>query len=592
MADAHQEPDAHMDTFAWFQFPPSIAVDPVYAAKSGADTEWTTVFAHELGHHVLSPSTRIISLKLTQQMARAISATASSPLPGIRSFAATFSNLWSDMLINERVAEMQRREEPTVEPGMIRLWRRLRRRDVDRIMWIVLRAYEELWGLRPNSLCDATPPPAPPRRRAKEAITRVRAARRGAADALEQATADVAAAERDYEALLRPDPFLDASILARTVRTFGADPIRGALRFGMLMAPYLFEGGPASSDVTGVACAGDQTTGTPSSRELAEVMRDPRLREAPLHPVLADAVAAGTVTAPEAPTEASARPGNQGYGLAETLALYEGVERAAVLEAWYVSAARPWIRPYRQIADAPPPSGDDLVGALELWEIGDALEEIDWTASLAGGQLIPGVTSRRRALLPDPVPPAEEPVTLDLYIDSSGSMPSPDTESPALLAGVILVLSVLSGGGRVRVTSFASPGQVAGTPRFSRNTSEAVAAVLTYFGGGTTFPLDLLGERYRASTARRGERRHLVVLSDDGSASLFGYGQERYAHVADEVRALLDTATLVLLDPRHTMESTALRHGYRVNYLDSLADAPAACAALARRLIDPRSTRG
>ena len=39
--------------------------------------------------------------------------------------AGRLSNLWSDMIINERVARMQRRARPDVEPDMIALWRTL-----------------------------------------------------------------------------------------------------------------------------------------------------------------------------------------------------------------------------------------------------------------------------------------------------------------------------------------------------------------------------------------------------------------------------------------------------------------------------------
>jgi hypothetical protein len=151
---------------------------------------------------------------------------------------------------------------------------------------------------------------------------------------------------------------------------------------------------------------------------------------------------------------------------------------------------------------------------------------------------------------------------------------------------------VLRGGGRVRVTSFAGPGQVAGGERFTRDRAEALRDLTFYFGGGTTFPLDVYGGRYRDTHGDRGAhgtvaRRHVVVLSDDGLHSMFGEGQQQYATTAREVRRVLDSGTLIVEDPRHQMQKPAAAAGYDVEYIDSMDDAPAACARLARRLAAP-----
>lgn len=580
LATLEVRPEAGMGSFAWFAFPPRVAIDPVLANRLGADREWESVFAHEIGHHVLSPSTRIVSLKLRHQMARAVSATLPPPLPRLADQAAWLSNLWSDLLINVRVAELQRLRDPSAEPGMVRLWRILRGGERSRLFWVVLRAYEELWGLPTGGLCPSAPP-APP------AVTRA------SAEELEAMTPErravVEAEEEAKLALTRTDPELDASLLAATVRTFGDDPIRGALRFGMLLAPYLFSDA-GTAPATG--CGGHPDEAAPSARELGEVLRDPRLRETPQHPVLEQGGSAPGADADTGEPDDGSADRGQGYGLAETLELYGPAAADAVLEAWYLREARRYVHPYFEPASRPPPMGDDFPGATEPWEPGEEVAEIDWRASLAASPVVvPGVTLRRRTFLPDDARAERDGIRLDLYIDSSGSMPHPRRESPAVLAAVILVLSVLEGGGRVRVTSFASPGQVAGTPRFVRNPSEAVAGALAFFAGGTTFPLDLLADRYRGRPDP-GVRTHLVVLSDDGSSSFFGQGQEQHADVADQVRPHLTTATLVLLDPRRSIAATAAAHGYDVEYLDRIEDAPVACAALAARIANPRSLDG
>jgi hypothetical protein len=554
MHEAKLAPNARERSFAWFGFPPSVTVDPVLAASVGADRHWSSVFAHELGHHVLSPSTRVTDLKIRQQMARALTASSVHHRPDTPDQAAYLSNLWSDMLINTRVVELQRGANPTAEPDMVALWKQLEGvPTANPDWWVVMRAYERLWGLFDGTLCGVLPPTLP-------------------------------AEQGEYTSVFATNPAIDAAVLADTVRTFADDPIRGALRFGMVMAPYLLrqppeESGGGSSGGGSAACAGATGGGDPTAAELDEVMRDGRLREVPAHPIHG-----GEVSVPEA-----GAPGvsGQSYGLAHTLALYSGVDEATVLQAWYSAAARQWVRPYVQPSKTTV-TGDEMPAALELWALEDELDDIDWPASLSvSPRVIPGVTTRQRTRFTDDRPSLTESVHLDLYIDSSGSMPSPTQESPAILAGTILILSVLGGGGRVRVTSFSGPNQVAGELAFTRQRDVAMRMLLSYFGGGTTFPLDLLARRYErppATTTGPEARQHLVVLSDEGLSSFFGYGQTEFDGVAADVRRTLDTGTLMVMDASHSIADSADAAGYDVEYLERMEDTPAACARLAERL--------
>ncbi len=580
-------------SFAWFSFPPQVTVDvpALHAADAAAELE--SVFAHEIGHHVLSPSTRLDSLKLRHQLGRALLA---SDRPASPDVVGLLSNLWSDQLINLRVAALQRRRDPANEPGMIRLWRRLSAvKPSDRLSWVLRRAYELSWALPPGTLCTELPPglrdPAP-RADLSQQVSRSPRSRRArvpkgreeepVADQyaeqelkLQQAKAEVRAAEQAIETGIPADPVADAHLLARLTSVFADDPISGALSFGMLAAPYL----PRAAELIARAqlgCAGEVGAEPPTPGELGAVLGDPRLSTPPVHP--AAGVGLGAKPDPDAPPLPSA---GQGYGLAETLALYDPSLADAVLAAWYRNQARPWVKPLterRPVADAP-----ELPGPLEQWELGDDLADLDWPGSLtAAPELLPGVTTRRRSRIDDPERPAQVSLRLDLYVDSSGSMPDPKRGSPAVLAGAILALSVLRGGGAVRATSWASPGQVAGPERFLRDPVAVMASIAFFFAGGTSFPLDLLRERY-AGLPDAGDtvRRHLVVLSDDGLDSMFGVGNSQYAQVAAQVRPKLTTGTLVLLDRYRKVEPLARAAGYEVAYLDSMDDAPAVCARLA-----------
>lgn len=574
---------------AWFDFPPSVTVDTEYLHEHGLDDELTSMFAHEIGHHVLAPSTRIDSLKIRHQMARALAATSARPVR--QSDVNRLANLWTDLLVNTRIAQLQRAEDDAAgEPGIVRVGRVLYPAPGSdrRLWWVYCRAYELLWRLPAGTLCPpeapSLPAPAaaegsagrlpplssiPKQHRAKERLLRER-----------QAESDRIAAE--LAGARRTNPPADALLVAETVRTFLADPVSGAVRFGVIAAPYIVEEQesgqprPGREGDTGAGCAAD--TEEPTAAELGRILADQRLRgDLPAHPGM---VRATEDSEPQSEPEGAS---GQTLGLARTLELYRDIDEQAVLTAWYRTEAAAWVRPYTRPAPAQPSGG--LPGPLELWESGDDLADIDWAATMRGGPVVPGVTTRRRSELDDEPVSQERGVDVDLYVDSSGSMHNPRLGSPAVLAGTILALSVLRGGGRVRVVSFSGPGQVAGMERFSRDPAQIIPAIAMYFGGGTTFPLDLYERRYAGLAAPSPEQqRHVVVLSDDGLTSMFGERNEQYEHVAREVRAKLTTGTLVLMDSRRRVAALAERDGYDVVYLRSMDDAPGACAELARRL--------
>ena len=575
--------EPHPPSFAWFSFPPQITVDVPALAAADATTELESVFAHEIGHHVLSPSTRLDSLKLRHQLGRALLA---SDRPAAPELLNLLSNLWSDQLINLRVAALQRRRDPEAEPGMIRLWRRLSvEKPKDPLSWVLRRAYELSWALPPGTLCEVDPPvaqrPGPSQVMPQEPVwVAVKQDRYAEQEKkLQTAKAEVQAAEQAIDAQILADPVADAHLLTRLTKVFADDPISGALSFGMLVAPYLPRTGELREAIL-VGCAGEAGAGEPTAAEIGAVLGDPRLSVPPVHP----AAAGGDPSSGSGIGRTGsgiATGAGQGYGLAETLALYDPSLADAVMAAWYRTQARPWVKPLTELR--PSHEAADLPGPLEQWELGDDLADLDWPGSLTvAPEILPGVTTRRRARIDDPERPAPVSVRLDLYIDSSGSMPDPRRGSPAVLAGAILALSVLRGGGAVRPTSWASPGQVAGPDRFLRDPVAVMAGIAFYYAGGTSFPLDLLRDRY-AGLPDAGDtvRRHLVVLSDDGLSSMFGVGNAPYAQVAAEVRPKLTTATLVLLDFRHTVAPLAAEAGYEVAYLESMDDAPAVCARLA-----------
>ncbi len=108
-------------------------------------------------------------------------------------------------------------------------------------------------------------------------------------------------------------------------------------------------------------------------------------------------------------------------------------------------------------------------------------------------------------------------------------MPDPrGLVSPAVLGGAVLVLSALRAGARVRVTSWSSPGQVTSSGGLGTDRDRLLTALLTYHGGGTSFPLHDLAAAHDGRPAEGSTRRrcHIAVISDDGVSSMFGRGQD------------------------------------------------------------------
>jgi hypothetical protein len=158
---------------------------------------------------------------------------------------------------------------------------------------------------------------------------------------------------------------------------------------------------------------------------------------------------------------------------------------------------------------------------LESWQIGDPLDQVDWLQSvLQNPRPIPGLTTVRRTYGPDAMRPAKpEPVDLDLYVDSSGSMPNPRRQTSYLaLAGAVIALSALRAGAHVQVTLWSGSGQYLTTKGFVRDDREVLGVLTDFYGGATCFPIHRLRETFATG---RDRRTHILMISDDGITTMF-----------------------------------------------------------------------
>lgn len=224
------------------------------------------------------------------------------------------------------------------------------------------------------------------------------------------------------------------------------------------------------------------------------------------------------------------------------------------------------------------PSTEQLPEGLSTWDVGEPLEAVDWLATtLRSPVVVPGMTTVQRLTGPTEGDDHDDrPVDLDIYVDSSGSMPNPtERVSYLTLASVILALSALRVGARVQVTLWSGTNQFTHTDGFVRE-ERAILAVLTgFFGGATAFPLHILRDTYRT----RPHPTHIVVISDDGVDTMFRPTDELGTPGAAIAARALETAgaggtlLLRLYSEQQRTEIAALApdwHVHRVTNWDEL----------------------
>ncbi|QKY08369.1 VWA domain-containing protein [Janthinobacterium lividum] len=445
----------------------SVVVDLPLVTELGLDDYALEVLAHEIGHHILAPGSASDQFRLLARMRRA--------LPTLEQHAPMVANLYTDLFINDR---LQRQ----ANLRMADIYRKLeqgRSAQADAkgsggVWTLYMRIYENLWQLQKGELGG------------------------GSADE-------------------RLDT--DAWLGARLIRVYANDWMLAAGRFATLLLPYLVEDTDALSPSrylldTRDAARGCQTYG-------AQQIEDDEADGA-IHPVHDKRISG--LDGEEPVTEAPARPG--GGQLREPFELGDILKASGVNLSDHEIA----IRYYRERAlphlvafpsRPAPESQEPQMEGLEAWEIGDPLEDIDWLQSvMQSPRPVPGVTTVRRVYGREPARAIDAvPVDLDMYVDSSGSMPNPQAHTSFLtLAGAVIALSALRAGAKVQVTLWSGKNEVMQTPGFVRDEDMILGVLTEFFGGGTCFPIHRLRQTY---AAKRERSAHILMISDDGITTMF-----------------------------------------------------------------------
>ncbi|WP_202922855.1 hypothetical protein [Pseudoxanthomonas daejeonensis] len=482
-----------------------VVIDLPEVARLGLQAYSLEILAHEIGHHVLAPATATDHARLLARIRRA--------LPTLEAHAPMVANLYTDLLINDRLqrqcglrmGDIYRRLAAQQEPSD--------QGDASSVWQLYMGIYEQLWQEPPGSLGGPTD---------------------------------------DTE--LRGDAWLGA----RVIRVYASEWLEGAGRFAMLLLPRLLE---TVKDLRVNALMDTRDAGQGTHPAGLDRLEDDEMAPVP-HPASDPRItgelsiaeeSAPADTRQEAHTDAHSPSGGQAREPFE----YGEILRAAGLDLddhqiavrYYRERALPHL--IRYPTRPQPQSLELLPEGLEPWEPGDPLDAVDWLQSLMQSpSVVPGVTTVQRihGLAPE-LEPQAEPVDLDLYVDSSGSMPNPQQRTSFLtLAGAVIALSALRVGAHVQATLWSGKHQYLQTSGFVRSEEDILKVLTGYFGGATAFPIHRLRDTYENRPAHA-RAVHILHISDDGITTMFEQdenGKSGWTVAAQALRAARGGGTMAL----------------------------------------------
>lgn len=419
----------------------------------GAAESLEAVLAHEVGHHVAFPRTlgELATLKLMEQRL----------LPR---FGNSLVNLFLDLQVNEVVGRTHAEELSAVYRG----FRDHRDQPPNPIFAFYLAIYEELWALRSGALVG-----------------------------------DEAASWMDETyASWRADARMFTQTFYHLADTY--------LQFAYFCAVFLrYIRNPRTEEVVSVPkipLGDDAPVASPG--DYARAMRGVErgraaqaLDEAVEREWMDEEVIDETMDGFELVDGALRAGGGQGRGAAEF--------RRQVAERHYAHLVE---RHLIELPQTETSSEESLIPeTLATWEVGDDPRSIDWVASTMERGPMAAVMPRKRVYVADDDHNSESgPASLEIYLDTSGSMPAPSRQFNAMtLAAQILSTTAIRSEGRVRAVIYSD-----GDPMVSEWMYDEVTArrfLMHYAGGGTHFPFDVLQRR---ADEEPGSIR--VVISDSG----------------------------------------------------------------------------
>ena len=493
-SEAQEKKEELRDSFAMIRLQDhAVVISLRQIAEKRLENFPVEIMAHEIGHHVYAPAD-------LRDNARLIARTRAG-LPTREPLAALIANLYTDLLINDRL-------QRGAGLDMAGVYKALKVEPQDQLWKLYMRIYEVLWSLPPGTLAPAG---------------------------------------------LSPKIRSDAELGARVVRAFAKDWLRGAGRFAALCLPYLLE------DYTVVALRFGSWLDTQQAGAGAEVPEglsgiDDDEEGGAIHPAedpdLTGLDEEGATAARAGGEEVKGGRKNRYREPTEYVELMKSLgvkvaEDELVMRYYRERAIPHLIRfPSREVMEAQ----DPLPEGLDTWEVSSPLTDADWTESLARSpHVIPGVTILQRTYgTSEGSQPERLPVDLYLGVDCSGSMLNPKYGlSYPVLAGVIVSLSALRARSRVMVCLSGEPGKYTSTDGFTGRQKDVMKVLTGYLGTGYSFGILRLKETFLEGPKPK-RPVHILVVTDADIFHMLGEVKEGYDIAREAAAVAGGGATFVL----------------------------------------------
>jgi hypothetical protein len=461
------------------------------------------VMGHEIGHHVYCPADLTDEAKLMARLR--------AGLPTLEKYAGLVSNLYCDLLINDRLTRFK-------ELRMGDIYRKLSSASGNRLWTFYMRICEILWSLDHGTLASG-------------------------------------AIDRKLDT--------DAMLGARVIRAYANEWLRGAGRFAALCFDYL---AADADEVQKLLKAWLDTHGRTESSlpdGMAEI--DPDEIDGAIHPSLDDAISGlgsneeerqrppvnnGASQAGDGPPKRRYREPSEYADILRSVGVQ--LPESEIVSRYYRERALPHLIrfPSREL----PQSAEPLMENLEPWDAGEAIEDLDVIESvMLNQQIVPGFTTVKRVYgTMQGTLPQREPLDLYIGIDCSGSMGNPARQvSFPVLAGTIVALSALRAGSRVKAVLSGEPGKFVSMKDFSRDENEILKTLTTYLGTGYSFGIHRLAETFEA---RKSADRpvHVLIVTDHDIYSMLGEtvsGKTGWSVAAEALQRARGGGTYVLNMP-------------------------------------------
>jgi hypothetical protein len=443
----------------------SVCINLQAIESSGVQAFPKEILAHEIGHHVYCPADLTDNARLLARMR--------AGLPSVERYAPMVSNLYADLLINDRL-----QRQGLDMAGVYRVLRS----GGGQLWALYMRTYEILWSLPQQTL-----------------------------------VADTISEELD----------IDAKLAARVVRAYAADWVRGGSRFAALALPYLLKDSGSANIAQWLDMQKGGEGGVPDG--LSEIDDD---ELDTIHPAFDPEITGiDEVTESKRARKGGTKTTNNYRGPLQYRELLDavgsGLSEAEIASKYYRERALPHLirfpMPPSPLGTEPSPEG------LSVWDMGSPLQRVDWMQSvIRSPHVIPGVTTMARNYGLAPVR-QQRPQPIDLYIgiDCSGSMPNPrQSLSYPVLAGTIMALSALRAGARVQVVLSGEPGRSMSTDGFSSDEKQILAVLTDYLGTGYAFGIGRLRETFPKPRKPPERAAHILLITDQDIFSMLDNNHE------------------------------------------------------------------